>query len=211
MFLMFFQGFPKSLHAYFELRMKATNSSLFQRRTVKEMLWGYKDPFVDGDVGLFVPVSKDVKAILPNNKQPGTFNPLKMWFKRFDQFIKWNIFALVQWYLWWQLHCLHWKGRHLESGSDWEVARRDVSLILIQVKGILSRYHLKSEFYAIELWYFRLLNQIVHVWRTSICGQQEFRFLGRQVLWHDQRDRCSSCRNVFCKIIIIKLFWTPFS
>lgn len=75
---MFFQGAPKDFHFFLEELMKATNSSLFQRRTVKEMLWGYKDPIVNEMIGLFVPVSKDIKAILPNNKQPGTFNPLKM-------------------------------------------------------------------------------------------------------------------------------------
>eukprot|EP00064_Thunnus_orientalis_P018449 superscaffoldBa00004258_g18548 len=46
---------PKLLHFLLEGRMKATNSSLFQQRTVKELLWGYRDPLLNGTVGLFAP------------------------------------------------------------------------------------------------------------------------------------------------------------
>nr|XP_057933410.1 platelet glycoprotein 4 [Doryrhamphus excisus] len=46
---------PKPLHVMLEAMMKASNSSLFQRRTVKELLWGYQDPLLKGVVGLFSP------------------------------------------------------------------------------------------------------------------------------------------------------------
>uniref|UniRef100_A0A3Q1JHE0 Platelet glycoprotein 4 n=1 Tax=Anabas testudineus TaxID=64144 RepID=A0A3Q1JHE0_ANATE len=36
-------------------RIKASNSSLFQRRTVKELLWGYTDPLLNGTIGVFSP------------------------------------------------------------------------------------------------------------------------------------------------------------
>lgn len=51
--------FPKDAHFILDLALKATKSSLFQHRTVKEMLWGYHDPFLKGPVGLFLPVSED--------------------------------------------------------------------------------------------------------------------------------------------------------
>lgn len=47
--------FPKELHFLLETAIKASNSSLFQRRTVKELLWGYKDPLLKSLTGLFVP------------------------------------------------------------------------------------------------------------------------------------------------------------
>ncbi|XP_022605357.1 platelet glycoprotein 4 [Seriola dumerili] len=46
---------PKQLHLVLETLIKASKSSLFQHRTVKEMLWGYTDPMLKGTVGLFVP------------------------------------------------------------------------------------------------------------------------------------------------------------
>ncbi|XP_022054838.2 platelet glycoprotein 4 [Acanthochromis polyacanthus] len=46
---------PKLLHSVLENLIKSTNSSLFQRRTVKEMLWGYSDPILKETVGLFSP------------------------------------------------------------------------------------------------------------------------------------------------------------
>uniref|UniRef100_A0A3P8U0W2 Platelet glycoprotein 4 n=1 Tax=Amphiprion percula TaxID=161767 RepID=A0A3P8U0W2_AMPPE len=46
---------PKPLHSVLEILIKSTNSSLFQRRTVKEMLWGYPDPILKETVGLFSP------------------------------------------------------------------------------------------------------------------------------------------------------------
>lgn len=60
----FFQGayslIPKGLHLLLENAIKKTNSSLFQRRTVKEMLWGYKDPLLNQFTGFFSPVSKEI-------------------------------------------------------------------------------------------------------------------------------------------------------
>uniref|UniRef100_A0A8C7PVQ9 Platelet glycoprotein 4 n=1 Tax=Oncorhynchus mykiss TaxID=8022 RepID=A0A8C7PVQ9_ONCMY len=38
-----------------EAAIKLNNVSLFQRRTVREILWGYKDPILKGTLGLFFP------------------------------------------------------------------------------------------------------------------------------------------------------------
>ncbi|XP_029318016.1 platelet glycoprotein 4 [Cottoperca gobio] len=46
---------PKVVHMVLEKLIKATNSSLFQSRTVNEMLWGYHDPLLKGTIGLFSP------------------------------------------------------------------------------------------------------------------------------------------------------------
>uniref|UniRef100_A0AAQ6IHI7 Platelet glycoprotein 4 n=1 Tax=Anabas testudineus TaxID=64144 RepID=A0AAQ6IHI7_ANATE len=46
---------PPLLHFVLENRIKASNSSLFQRRTVKELLWGYTDPLLNGTIGVFSP------------------------------------------------------------------------------------------------------------------------------------------------------------
>ncbi|XP_068442578.1 platelet glycoprotein 4 [Clinocottus analis] len=45
----------KEHHFLLETLIKATNSSLFQYRTVKELLWGYTDPMLKTKLGLFVP------------------------------------------------------------------------------------------------------------------------------------------------------------
>ncbi|CAL9682841.1 unnamed protein product [Knipowitschia caucasica] len=44
---------PKPLHGILERMMKTSNSSLFQRRSVKELLWGYRDPLLNDNVALF--------------------------------------------------------------------------------------------------------------------------------------------------------------
>ncbi|KAG8005555.1 Platelet glycoprotein 4 [Nibea albiflora] len=44
---------PKPLHMVLDKMIKASNSSLFQRRTVKEILWGYTDPMLKEEVALF--------------------------------------------------------------------------------------------------------------------------------------------------------------
>ncbi|KAM6961697.1 platelet glycoprotein 4 [Tautogolabrus adspersus] len=46
---------PTPLHSVLENMIKSSNSSLFQRRTVKEMLWGYTDPMLKSLTGLFAP------------------------------------------------------------------------------------------------------------------------------------------------------------
>uniref|UniRef100_UPI0037E7BD27 platelet glycoprotein 4 n=1 Tax=Semicossyphus pulcher TaxID=241346 RepID=UPI0037E7BD27 len=46
---------PKVLHSLLENMIKTSNSSLFHRRTVRELLWGYTDPLLKGLVGLFAP------------------------------------------------------------------------------------------------------------------------------------------------------------
>ncbi|KAM6895747.1 platelet glycoprotein 4 [Xenentodon cancila] len=44
---------PQALHSILEMMIKSTNSSLFQYRTVRELLWGYTDPILKETVGLF--------------------------------------------------------------------------------------------------------------------------------------------------------------
>ncbi|KAM4570299.1 platelet glycoprotein 4 [Odontesthes bonariensis] len=46
---------PESLHLVLETMIKTSNSSLFQYRTVRELLWGYRDPLLKETVGLFAP------------------------------------------------------------------------------------------------------------------------------------------------------------
>ncbi|CAG02411.1 unnamed protein product, partial [Tetraodon nigroviridis] len=52
---------PEYLHWVLDLAIKGTNSSLFQRRSVRELLWGYQDPVLTALTGrpdltgLFVP------------------------------------------------------------------------------------------------------------------------------------------------------------
>ncbi|XP_070709752.1 platelet glycoprotein 4 [Pempheris klunzingeri] len=46
---------PKVFHGALEKLIKSSNSSLFQHRTVKELLWGYTDPLLKGYLGLFAP------------------------------------------------------------------------------------------------------------------------------------------------------------
>ncbi|CAL8242156.1 unnamed protein product [Merluccius merluccius] len=46
---------PKPLHFIVENLIKTTNSSLFQRRTVREILWGYPDPILKKILGVFSP------------------------------------------------------------------------------------------------------------------------------------------------------------
>uniref|UniRef100_A0A3B3V4Q5 Platelet glycoprotein 4 n=1 Tax=Poecilia latipinna TaxID=48699 RepID=A0A3B3V4Q5_9TELE len=43
-----------SMFLFLILCSSSTNSSLFQRRTVKELLWGYPDPILKGDLGFFL-------------------------------------------------------------------------------------------------------------------------------------------------------------
>ncbi|XP_027899485.1 platelet glycoprotein 4 [Xiphophorus couchianus] len=49
-----YSAIPTELHSIVETLIKTTNSSLFQRRTVKELLFGYTDPILRGDVGFFL-------------------------------------------------------------------------------------------------------------------------------------------------------------
>uniref|UniRef100_A0A3Q2XMQ4 CD36 molecule (CD36 blood group) n=1 Tax=Hippocampus comes TaxID=109280 RepID=A0A3Q2XMQ4_HIPCM len=46
---------PIVLHPVLERMIKSSNSSLFQQRSVRELLWGYKDPMLKATVGLFAP------------------------------------------------------------------------------------------------------------------------------------------------------------
>ena len=48
---------PKPFHLVLETLNKNNNASLFQRRSVKDLLWGYTDPILKGTVGIFAPVS----------------------------------------------------------------------------------------------------------------------------------------------------------
>ncbi|XP_019134007.2 platelet glycoprotein 4 [Larimichthys crocea] len=44
---------PKILHGVVEKMINSSNSSLFQRRTVKEIMWGYTDPMLSQVLALF--------------------------------------------------------------------------------------------------------------------------------------------------------------
>ncbi|XP_054480454.1 platelet glycoprotein 4 [Anoplopoma fimbria] len=46
---------PEGLHIMLENLIKSSNSSLFQHRTVNELLWGYTDPMLKNNLGLFSP------------------------------------------------------------------------------------------------------------------------------------------------------------
>uniref|UniRef100_A0A672G0K8 Platelet glycoprotein 4 n=1 Tax=Salarias fasciatus TaxID=181472 RepID=A0A672G0K8_SALFA len=46
---------PEQFHGLLETLIRMSNSSLFQRRTVKELLWGYHDPLLKSTLGLFAP------------------------------------------------------------------------------------------------------------------------------------------------------------
>ncbi|XP_062373463.1 platelet glycoprotein 4 [Sardina pilchardus] len=46
---------PESAHGILNTLIIGSNSSLFQRRSVKEVLWGYRDPVLGQQVGLFYP------------------------------------------------------------------------------------------------------------------------------------------------------------
>lgn len=48
---------PQEFHKGLDALINITKSSLFQRRTVKELLWGYRDPILNAVTGLFSPVS----------------------------------------------------------------------------------------------------------------------------------------------------------
>ncbi|XP_035258234.1 platelet glycoprotein 4 [Anguilla anguilla] len=47
--------FPKDVHFFLNLAIKKHNASLFQKKTVKELMWGYFDPISNSTVGLFYP------------------------------------------------------------------------------------------------------------------------------------------------------------
>lgn len=46
-----------------EILIRIFKLSLFQQRTIKELLWGYKDPVLPGLTGLFVNVSKETLTL----------------------------------------------------------------------------------------------------------------------------------------------------
>ncbi|XP_030197998.1 platelet glycoprotein 4 [Gadus morhua] len=46
---------PKNLHFFLDHIIKSTKSSLFQRRSVREILWGYQDPILKDILGVFYP------------------------------------------------------------------------------------------------------------------------------------------------------------
>ncbi|KAF3705221.1 Platelet glycoprotein 4 Glycoprotein IIIb [Channa argus] len=46
---------PQVFHHVLETLINKNKASLFQRRTVKELLWGYSDPILNATVGLFAP------------------------------------------------------------------------------------------------------------------------------------------------------------
>uniref|UniRef100_A0A8C5E296 Platelet glycoprotein 4 n=1 Tax=Gouania willdenowi TaxID=441366 RepID=A0A8C5E296_GOUWI len=54
---------PIEFHPALEIMIKLSKSSLFQRRTVKELLWGYRDPMLKTNIGFFSPVSKQFNSL----------------------------------------------------------------------------------------------------------------------------------------------------
>ncbi|XP_075967940.1 platelet glycoprotein 4 [Anarhichas minor] len=50
-------------HSVVELMIKTSNSSLFQYRTVNELLWGYNDIMLKGTLGLFYPYNGTYEGI----------------------------------------------------------------------------------------------------------------------------------------------------
>ncbi|KAK9525810.1 hypothetical protein VZT92_016488 [Zoarces viviparus] len=54
---------PKVLHFTLENWIKTSNSSLFQYRTVNELLWGYTDPMLKAKLGLFYPYNGTYEGI----------------------------------------------------------------------------------------------------------------------------------------------------
>uniref|UniRef100_A0A8C3GC81 Platelet glycoprotein 4 n=1 Tax=Cyclopterus lumpus TaxID=8103 RepID=A0A8C3GC81_CYCLU len=59
----FYSLVPKVLHAVLENLIKTSNSSLFQHRTVKELLWGYDDPMLKAKLGLFYPYNGTYEGV----------------------------------------------------------------------------------------------------------------------------------------------------
>lgn len=45
-------------HKLANLLIQLSNSKLFQKRTVRELLWGYRDPMLKSILGVFYPVCK---------------------------------------------------------------------------------------------------------------------------------------------------------
>lgn len=57
LYFLLFQGVYSLLdHKLANLFIQSSNSKLFQNRTVKELLWGYKDPMLNTMLGVFYPV-----------------------------------------------------------------------------------------------------------------------------------------------------------
>jgi len=57
LYFLLFQGLYGLLdHKLANLLIQKANATLFQNRTVKELLWGYKDPMLNTMMGVFYPV-----------------------------------------------------------------------------------------------------------------------------------------------------------
>ncbi|XP_068573390.1 platelet glycoprotein 4 [Cebidichthys violaceus] len=54
---------PTVLHSMLEKRINTSNSSLFQYRTVNELLWGYTDPMLNGTLGIFSPYNGTYEGV----------------------------------------------------------------------------------------------------------------------------------------------------
>ncbi len=106
------------------------------------------------------------------------------------------------------------------------MARMEVSPIMTTVKIKILSLYLLIRFY--RFWQVRILFFVLFFFKIVIFKavkpnhvslsdkinfvQQEITFLERQVLQHDQRDRCGSCSNVFCKkhLRTRHLYWPDF-
>lgn len=106
---------PEALHKALDVAIKLTKSSLFQRRTVKELLWGYRDPILSTSLtGLFVPVST---AAVEGHAHHGVAALTAV-----------SCSPPVQRYRRRRLHRLHGEGRHRQGGDDRQLAWKQVSL-----------------------------------------------------------------------------------
>lgn len=53
-------GYSLTPHFLLNLAIQSTNSSLFMTRSIKELLWGYKDPMLGSTIGIFYPYNDTV-------------------------------------------------------------------------------------------------------------------------------------------------------
>lgn len=67
-YFLLFQGVYGLLdHKLANLFIQSSNANLFQNRTVKELLWGYRDPMLNSMIGVFYPVRMTTFHLLINH------------------------------------------------------------------------------------------------------------------------------------------------
>ncbi|MEQ2220614.1 hypothetical protein ILYODFUR_007109 [Ilyodon furcidens] len=80
-----YSAIAPELHSVLEYLIKSTNSSLFQRRTVKELLWGYTDPMLKGAVGFFLDYNSTYDGfydVFTGKDDIAKVNKINMWRKK---------------------------------------------------------------------------------------------------------------------------------